>query len=527
MDRGAARDGRAVGNGTLARPLTRERLGLSRFCFVFYTVCAMRRILLLSAVLFVPVTTSAQTFPAPGTGAYTWERVGDRPTSTEGFAFSPDGHLFADIDSDFPFFVFLPAPSGPPAGTWRVVFNQGRLQAGRYVFPLSADTLLYGHSSAIFRTTDGGATVTLVHGTPFTGNGGPDTPDAMLELPRGHAHAGRIVSSRYALYSDDRGATWTEGTIPPGTESSDHFYAAMPSGRILVATTRGVAASDDGGESYGHPVFGLSGTPDALAAFATPGSVQSGAPDCGLADASLCDGAVLFGSSGLAPQGGAMLRTNDGGRTWSPLTFLSQPNDGIGSSTWAGVVSLGPGPGGLGRGVAVGARGVAYTTADGGVTWSAVGRMPFGEDVIIEAQMATLLRLGPDGHLWVAAPTNSPYDRGWLYRSAEPATAAFAVTGEAPPDAPEDGVDVYPNPTGDRASVRVSVAEPASAATVSVYDALGRRVAVLHDGPLAAGAHGLAFEAGTLPAGVYVVHVRVTPEGGGTWTEVRRVTVAR
>ena len=90
-----------------------------------------------------------------------------------------------------------------------------------------------------------------------------------------------------------------------------------------------------------------------------------------------------------------------------------------------------------------------------------------------------------------------------------------------------DGVEVYPNPVPHAASVRVSVSEPASDAAVVVYDALGRRVAVLHDGPLAAGAHGLAFEASALPAGVYVVHVRVTPEGGGTWTEVRRVTVAR
>ena len=101
-------------------------------------------------------------------------------------------------------------------------------------------------------------------------------------------------------------------------------------------------------------------------------------------------------------------------------------------------------------------------------------------------------------------------------------TAARGLASDA-----VDGVEVYPNPASGAASVRVSVAEAAADAAVSVYDALGRRVALLHDGPLAAGAHALAFEASTLPAGVYVVHVRVTPEGGGAWTEVRRVTVAR
>ena len=91
----------------------------------------------------------------------------------------------------------------------------------------------------------------------------------------------------------------------------------------------------------------------------------------------------------------------------------------------------------------------------------------------------------------------------------------------------ENGVDVYPNPAAGRASVRVSVAEAAERASVTVYDALGRRVSVLHDGPLAMGAHALPFDATALPAGVYVVQVRVASEAGGSWMEVRRVSVAR
>ncbi len=55
-----------------------------------------------------------------------------------------------------------------------------------------------------------------------------------------------------------------------------------------------------------------------------------------------------------------------------------------------------------------------------------------------------------------------------------------------------------------------------------MFDLLGRRVAVLHDGPLTAAEHTFAFHASTLPAGVYVV--RATGEG---FAETRRVTLTR
>src|SRR5690606_9280607 len=62
-----------------------------------------------------------------------------------------------------------------------------------------------------------------------------------------------------------------------------------------------------------------------------------------------------------------------------------------------------------------------------------------------------------------------------------------------------------PNPTTGRAEVTLSVAE-GQAVTVAVYDALGRRVSLLHDGPMAGGTeHRLTFDGSGLPSGVYVV----------------------
>jgi hypothetical protein len=78
---------------------------------------------------------------------------------------------------------------------------------------------------------------------------------------------------------------------------------------------------------------------------------------------------------------------------------------------------------------------------------------------------------------------------------------------------------VYPNPTAGRATVTLALSAAAEV-RAAVYDVLGREVAVLHDGPLAAGEHELALDTAKLPAGVYVV--RATGNG---LAATRRITV--
>jgi hypothetical protein len=57
---------------------------------------------------------------------------------------------------------------------------------------------------------------------------------------------------------------------------------------------------------------------------------------------------------------------------------------------------------------------------------------------------------------------------------------------------------------------------------LAVYDVLGRAVAVLHEGPLAAGTARLA-----LPAGVYIMRATVSEGGapGGVRTFTNRLTL--
>ena len=79
-----------------------------------------------------------------------------------------------------------------------------------------------------------------------------------------------------------------------------------------------------------------------------------------------------------------------------------------------------------------------------------------------------------------------------------------------------------PNPFSASTRLELTVDEP-SEVTVAVFDALGRRVAVLHEGPLRASTYTLRVDAGDLPPGLYLV--RATDGRGATAT--RSVALVR
>ncbi len=104
----------------------------------------------------------------------------------------------------------------------------------------------------------------------------------------------------------------------------------------------------------------------------------------------------------------------------------------------------------------------------------------------------------------VADGTSSPWHRAG---SARAETALYPA---------------YPNPSSGRVTVPLVLGEAAEA-RVAVFDVLGRRVALLHDGPVTAGHHALILDAAVLPAGVYVVRASVST--GRALTQ--RLTVVR
>lgn len=115
-------------------------------------------------------------------------------------------------------------------------------------------------------------------------------------------------------------------------------------------------------------------------------------------------------------------------------------------------------------------------------------------------------------------------DDGLFAFAAPPTPGEENVQGSAVPTQPGPVAqrvgDVFPNPSAGRATVAFAVAA-AQRVRVSVYDALGREVAVLVDGARGVGAHAVSFGAG-LGGGVYVVRLSVGGEvASGRVTLVR------
>ena len=78
-----------------------------------------------------------------------------------------------------------------------------------------------------------------------------------------------------------------------------------------------------------------------------------------------------------------------------------------------------------------------------------------------------------------------------------------------------------PNPFNPSTTVRFHIPNGMTA-RVEVFDALGRRVALLADAPFAAGEHRLGFDARGLASGVYLLRI-TTPTG----TDSRTITLLR
>ena len=79
-----------------------------------------------------------------------------------------------------------------------------------------------------------------------------------------------------------------------------------------------------------------------------------------------------------------------------------------------------------------------------------------------------------------------------------------------------------PNPFATSSRIELTLDEPTTL-TVALYDALGRRVSLLHDGYTRPGTYSLRIEAGDLPPGLYIVRAH---DGRGT-TATRSVALVR
>ena len=463
-----------------------------------------------------------------GDGPFTWADLSE-PVKPYETLFLDDGTLVA-LASDL---WRLP----PGSDTWEFVDAPNAIGGADAALALRGDTLIAG---PLVRSYDGGRTWELVDTCA------DPTGCSRLDIRHSHAieeitvgpYAGRLLAGG-ALYSDDRGASWYQAEVVDHPQDFRMYaFAGLPSGRVLGAGDFGAGYSDDGGETW-RAVAGLN-EPYVIAGrkvlrWATPGSAEAHAaggpaPDCGLADAELCEGAVFMGNGadgGTVGQAEAWW-TNDGGRTWALAGDLVQEVDGPGYPHVAVLSELdraGTAPGGgagAGRGLVVLGRGFVFRTLDGGATWEGVGRVAGMTEGV--TRIALSGAVGPDGRLYVGAPRLGAADTP-VAVTGEPASAAlsYVVSAQDPagaggPERASLGVRVAPNPSS--GAMRVELAGD-GAAVAYVVDARGRRVAELWAGELR-GATSVELSTEGWALGVYAVVV----EAGGERTSAR-FTVAR
>ncbi|MDX1532542.1 MAG: T9SS type A sorting domain-containing protein, partial [Rhodothermales bacterium] len=162
-----------------------------------------------------------------------------------------------------------------------------------------------------------------------------------------------------------------------------------------------------------------------------------------------------------------------------------------------------------------------WRSGDGGLSWAAVGNVY--PEALTFARGAVV---GPDGRLYVTQNQPGPSEpTDGLYRTAAPVASAEEGAAAAPP-VEAVSLSVWPNPSSGRATVEV-VLEAPSAVRLSVYDVLGREVAVLHEGPLGAGEHRMVLDTRALPVGAYLVRAEGGDAVGAERVTVARLTVAR
>src|SRR5690606_41565341 len=98
--------------------------------------------------------------------------------------------------------------------------------------------------------------------------------------------------------------------------------------------------------------------------------------------------------------------------------------------------------------------------------------------------------------------------RGQIMPGEVVATAVEPIDGELPGAYRLD--ENYPNPFNPATTIQFALTN-ASEARLEVFDVLGRHVATLVDGPLAAGEYRVQFEGAGLPSGTYMYRL-TTPE---------------
>ena len=439
------------------------------------------RHVLLCLLALAPLGAGAQALP----DTLMWEELdpGPLPFNADGITFDLDDRLVVATSTD--------ALRWMPDGSWVRAFERRR-QGRDYRFEPDGD-IYYQRGSSLWRSRDDGETWREM------GNRVEDPETWALTTPEGALLVGGSGVIQRSEDDSDTVAGWVrhdyydEGLaethnglalLPPGTPG------VPAGGRIVAVGITGVGYSDDDGRTWQPSELWCEGC-----IYAWNVTRLNGGPHAGALVVSLDDNRAGGVSAGVwrSADGVAWERV---GRTFDDATAVDIY--------------------GLGDGVLVASRGSQSdlrVSEDGGATWREVGHV----DPAHRHRLNDIER-GPDGYLY-AAITAAPNDVGGVYRTVD---RIFAVAAEpASPSPASLGLAARPNPSSG-GTVSVTLTQPSPAAVrVEVLDALGRHVAVLHNG-VAGTEASFPTDTTALAPGVYLV--RASTDSG---TATLAFTVAR
>ena len=131
----------------------------------------------------------------------------------------------------------------------------------------------------------------------------------------------------------------------------------------------------------------------------------------------------------------------------------------------------------------------------------------------------TLYALEPGTYRWTVRAVDNAFNGG----SAVGGTFVIGSTTNADAVSPRGFAlsPAFPSPFNREAHFTLALSSEENV-VVAIYDMRGRRVSIVHDGPLGPGSHDLTLPAGDLPSGIYFVRARTQGQ-----TAIRNVTLLR
>jgi photosystem II stability/assembly factor-like uncharacterized protein len=398
--------------------------------------------------------------------------------------------------------LVLDAPAAPAAPQWQALPGAPVAQRLDDLHFLDADHgWVCTGDGGIYRTSDGGVTWLLAYENPAryfrcirfadaqhgfagtltsgavlmrtTDGGGTWSTVTDLPEPRPNALCGLSVASSSVVYgvgsyagparlikSVDGGATWTSKDLAPLASTAIDVYFKSPSEGFVVGSVGAFPTSNrsvvlhttDGGATWQQRFVGTRlGEWCWKISFPTP----------------------AVGYVSLERFAGPMflLKTVDGGLTWTELPFPDYNEQGVGFAT--------PDVGWIG-----GADNPTMGTTDGGSTWTPT---PWGDYL---------------NRFQFLSPTLGYGSGVTVYRYAE---SSLAVGDDKPRPRP---AQVAPNPFGPRTTIRFTLRRPGRVQLL-IADPSGRVVRTLGEGPRDAGPHVVEWDGRTdrgarAPAGIYL-----------------------